>query len=85
MGFILLIISLALRTEGAIQLRKDKGDVIGLYKAPSVVAILMVIWIVLLLGGLYLIYVDYGLFTVGGALVTYFIIMPTIFGTLYKK
>jgi len=84
MGFILLIISWFLRTYGAIQENRDILSKPLIWQNNTFSLILITIWILLLLSGLYLVFLSSGFVLTIACILIYFVIAP-LFTPLVKK
>ncbi len=84
MGYLLLILSWLLRTYGAIQEGRNTIDKPLIWQNDSFSLILIVLWIVLLLSGLFLIFLSEGFVLIFICIFFYFVIAP-LFTPLIKK
>ncbi|HBQ51089.1 TPA: hypothetical protein DD690_03850 [Candidatus Daviesbacteria bacterium] len=85
MGYLLLTMSWLLRTYGAVQEKRSSINTPMIWQSDTIKTVLAVLWIVLLLIGLYLIFINNGVVFLLISLVCYFVIAPTLFGKLLKS
>lgn len=88
LGFILLIASWILRTYGAIIENRNALNTPLFWSSEINKTLLAITWIVLLMIGLYRVYVSQGLLALAISLIVYFLVAPallSIFSTTDKR
>ena len=85
MEYLLLIMSWLLRTYGAIQEGKSPINTPMIWQSDTTKTLLMILWIIFLLIGLYLVFINSGVILLLISLLCYFVVLPTLFGKIFKN
>ena len=85
MEYLLITISWLLRTYGAIQEERTSINTPLIWQSGTAKTILLIVWILLLLISLYLVFVNSGVLLLLIVLVSYFLVVPALFGRLFKQ
>ena len=85
MGYILILISLVLRSYGAVQEERNPASTPMIWQNNTSLTVLMFLWVVLLITGLYLILINNGVVILFVVSLIYFVLFPTLFGSAFKK
>ena len=85
MEYLLLILSWLLRTYGAIQEGRPPINTPMIWQSDMTKTLLMILWIILLLIGLYLVFIHSGAILLLISLLCYFVIFPALFGKIIQN